>query len=124
MSLLVFCVCFFFFFKQKTAYEMLRSLVGSEMCIRDSSNVTGPVDVTSWLEFVLSSHKIVGVVPIASIASTIRHKKRLATHAIIILQHANPFITKHSPLEACGGSELHQVAHLRPWFAQSGPSDQ
>eukprot|EP00658_Telonema_sp_P-2_P018476 TRINITY_DN1724_c0_g1_i1.p2 TRINITY_DN1724_c0_g1~~TRINITY_DN1724_c0_g1_i1.p2 ORF type:complete len:103 (+),score=22.68 TRINITY_DN1724_c0_g1_i1:93-401(+) len=29
---------FFFFFKQKTAYEMLRSLVGSEMCIRDSIN--------------------------------------------------------------------------------------
>eukprot|EP00658_Telonema_sp_P-2_P015041 TRINITY_DN15758_c0_g1_i1.p3 TRINITY_DN15758_c0_g1~~TRINITY_DN15758_c0_g1_i1.p3 ORF type:complete len:100 (-),score=20.78 TRINITY_DN15758_c0_g1_i1:552-851(-) len=27
----------FFFFKQKTAYEMLRSLVGSEMCIRDST---------------------------------------------------------------------------------------
>ena len=25
----------FVFFKQKTAYEMLRSLVGSEMCIRD-----------------------------------------------------------------------------------------
>ena len=24
-----------FFFKQKTAYEVLRSLVGSEMCIRD-----------------------------------------------------------------------------------------
>eukprot|EP00658_Telonema_sp_P-2_P045366 TRINITY_DN33317_c0_g1_i1.p1 TRINITY_DN33317_c0_g1~~TRINITY_DN33317_c0_g1_i1.p1 ORF type:complete len:162 (-),score=42.95 TRINITY_DN33317_c0_g1_i1:166-651(-) len=29
------CYSFFFFFKQKTAYEMLRSLVGSEMCIRD-----------------------------------------------------------------------------------------
>ena len=28
-----------FFFKQKTAYEMLRSLVGSEMCIRD--RITG-----------------------------------------------------------------------------------
>ena len=25
----------FFFFKQKTAYEMRRSIVGSEMCIRD-----------------------------------------------------------------------------------------
>ena len=25
----------FFFFKQKTAYELHRSLVGSEMCIRD-----------------------------------------------------------------------------------------
>ena len=30
----------FFFFKQKTAYEMLRSLVGSEMCIRDRSTTT------------------------------------------------------------------------------------
>ena len=29
----------FFFFKQKTAYEMLRSLVGSEMCIRDRFNI-------------------------------------------------------------------------------------
>ena len=28
-----------FFFKQKTAYEMLRSLVGSEMCIRDRYQV-------------------------------------------------------------------------------------
>eukprot|EP00831_Metopus_contortus_P040510 TRINITY_DN31743_c0_g1_i1.p1 TRINITY_DN31743_c0_g1~~TRINITY_DN31743_c0_g1_i1.p1 ORF type:complete len:150 (-),score=46.93 TRINITY_DN31743_c0_g1_i1:198-647(-) len=28
-------VCCFFFFKQKTAYEMQRGLVGSEMCIRD-----------------------------------------------------------------------------------------
>ena len=31
----MFVLCLFFFFKQKTAYEMLRSLVGSEMCIRD-----------------------------------------------------------------------------------------
>eukprot|EP00658_Telonema_sp_P-2_P082564 TRINITY_DN8754_c0_g1_i3.p1 TRINITY_DN8754_c0_g1~~TRINITY_DN8754_c0_g1_i3.p1 ORF type:complete len:217 (-),score=73.74 TRINITY_DN8754_c0_g1_i3:216-866(-) len=31
----IMCIIFFFFFKQKTAYEMLRSLVGSEMCIRD-----------------------------------------------------------------------------------------
>ena len=31
----------FFFFKQKTAYEMLRSLVGSEMCIRDRAYTTG-----------------------------------------------------------------------------------
>ena len=28
-------VCSFFFFKQKTAYEIRLSLVGSEMCIRD-----------------------------------------------------------------------------------------
>ena len=36
---------FFFFFKQKTAYEMLRSLVGSEMCIRDSDDAVVAVDV-------------------------------------------------------------------------------
>ena len=34
-------MCFFFFFKQKTAYEMLRSLVGSEMCIRDRLSLSG-----------------------------------------------------------------------------------
>src|SRR5664279_5762749 len=31
----MFVVCFFFFFKQKTAYEIGVRLVGSEMCIRD-----------------------------------------------------------------------------------------
>ena len=30
------CVSKFFFFKQKTAYEIASCLVGSEMCIRDS----------------------------------------------------------------------------------------
>ncbi len=35
---------FFFFFKQKTAYEMSASLVGSEMCIRDrTTGVSNPV---------------------------------------------------------------------------------
>ena len=29
---------YFFFFKQKTAYEIRLSLVGSEMCIRDRIN--------------------------------------------------------------------------------------
>eukprot|EP00658_Telonema_sp_P-2_P067716 TRINITY_DN5664_c0_g1_i2.p1 TRINITY_DN5664_c0_g1~~TRINITY_DN5664_c0_g1_i2.p1 ORF type:complete len:203 (+),score=58.04 TRINITY_DN5664_c0_g1_i2:61-669(+) len=37
---------FFFFFKQKTAYEMLRSLVGSEMCIRDSITPGKPESAT------------------------------------------------------------------------------
>ncbi len=33
----------FFFFKQKTAYEMSASLVGSEMCIRDrTTGVSNP----------------------------------------------------------------------------------
>eukprot|EP00658_Telonema_sp_P-2_P030326 TRINITY_DN22922_c0_g2_i2.p1 TRINITY_DN22922_c0_g2~~TRINITY_DN22922_c0_g2_i2.p1 ORF type:complete len:388 (-),score=92.57 TRINITY_DN22922_c0_g2_i2:349-1512(-) len=42
---------FFFFFKQKTAYEMLRSLVGSEMCIRDryQRRVRGKVDTAQMV---------------------------------------------------------------------------
>ncbi len=34
-------IVYFFFFKQKTAYEMSASLVGSEMCIRDSVRLNG-----------------------------------------------------------------------------------
>ena len=34
----------FFFFKQKSAYEMLRSLVGSEMCIRDRGDIEMTTD--------------------------------------------------------------------------------
>src|SRR5665648_322477 len=38
----VFLVLCFFFFKQKTAYEIMPSLVGSEMCIRDRVTITHP----------------------------------------------------------------------------------
>ena len=37
-----------FFFKQKTAYEMLRSLVGSEMCIRDRYSVAKSANAGGW----------------------------------------------------------------------------
>eukprot|EP00831_Metopus_contortus_P017398 TRINITY_DN17330_c0_g3_i1.p1 TRINITY_DN17330_c0_g3~~TRINITY_DN17330_c0_g3_i1.p1 ORF type:complete len:258 (-),score=53.76 TRINITY_DN17330_c0_g3_i1:440-1213(-) len=48
------CACLFFFFKQKTAYEMQRGLVGSEMCIRDrfiscQSQTGGPCRMTRLL---------------------------------------------------------------------------
>eukprot|EP00658_Telonema_sp_P-2_P026314 TRINITY_DN20616_c0_g1_i1.p2 TRINITY_DN20616_c0_g1~~TRINITY_DN20616_c0_g1_i1.p2 ORF type:complete len:126 (-),score=29.83 TRINITY_DN20616_c0_g1_i1:464-841(-) len=58
----------FFFFKQKTAYEMLRSLVGSEMCIRDRDERPGvPLllrrcsDRLSWL---MLAHGLVGKSPL------------------------------------------------------------
>eukprot|EP00658_Telonema_sp_P-2_P052844 TRINITY_DN41159_c0_g1_i1.p2 TRINITY_DN41159_c0_g1~~TRINITY_DN41159_c0_g1_i1.p2 ORF type:complete len:127 (+),score=33.12 TRINITY_DN41159_c0_g1_i1:77-457(+) len=44
-----FFICFFFF-KQKTAYEMLRSLVGSEMCIRDSTQKSVSFDLQTSCE--------------------------------------------------------------------------
>ena len=39
-------VAWFFFFKQKTAYEMLRSLVGSERCIRDRLQGAGDFQIS------------------------------------------------------------------------------
>ncbi len=38
-------VLFFFFFKQKTGYELLRRLVGSEKCIRDRPELRVVVEV-------------------------------------------------------------------------------
>ena len=38
-----------FFFKQKTAYEMLRSLVGSEMCIRDRSRMMRALEQSMYI---------------------------------------------------------------------------
>ena len=35
----------FFFFKQKTAYEIMPSLVGSEMCIRDRLAIGSNVNI-------------------------------------------------------------------------------
>ena len=40
-------VVFFFFFKQKTAYEISACLVGSEMCIRDRYSKTSSSQVTA-----------------------------------------------------------------------------
>ena len=37
-------MCLFFFFKQKAAYEMLRSRGGSEMCISDSDSTAAQPD--------------------------------------------------------------------------------
>ena len=37
-----------FFFKQKTAYEREYGLVGSEMCIRDSSIAAGLLRIPYW----------------------------------------------------------------------------
>ena len=43
---------FFFFFKQKTAYEIMPSLVGSEMCIRDRGYATSDLPVDMDWDFI------------------------------------------------------------------------
>eukprot|EP00658_Telonema_sp_P-2_P079232 TRINITY_DN7600_c0_g1_i2.p1 TRINITY_DN7600_c0_g1~~TRINITY_DN7600_c0_g1_i2.p1 ORF type:complete len:122 (+),score=16.43 TRINITY_DN7600_c0_g1_i2:30-395(+) len=56
---------FFFFFKQKTAYEMLRSLVGSEMCIRDSCLSEVATNLSTYIRMIPSA-TVVAVSPLAS----------------------------------------------------------
>ena len=51
-------VCYVFFFKQKTAYEMLRSLVGSEMCIRDSAGLVLDGYFGNGLECVIGEYQL------------------------------------------------------------------
>ena len=52
-----------FFFKQKTAYEIMPSLVGSEMCIRDrfdSGQLGNVVGISAERDAVYSSVEVVG----------------------------------------------------------------
>ena len=67
---------YFFFFKQKTAYEMLRSLVGSEMCIRDSYT-SGTASVARAGR--ISEHPAAGQ----------RHAAAIADHEVICLLYTS-----------------------------------
>ena len=49
-----------FFFEQKTAYEMLRSLVGSEMCIRDRK-MPGMGGAITGSSFTANSHALADI---------------------------------------------------------------
>ena len=70
----------FFFFKQKTAYEMLRSLVGSEMCIRDSWYGRGAADCKGNLAMHLEALRLVeaagGLVLVGQLRGGVRGVKR------------------------------------------------
>ncbi|CZR93954.1 hypothetical protein CDFC105_33132 [Clostridioides difficile] len=66
-------VAIFFFFKQKTAYEMLRSLVGSEMCIRDRSVIIGILHLSSLGIFKSMNKSFTFLLPIASFILSLIH---------------------------------------------------
>ena len=88
-------VLFFFFFKQKTAYEMLRSLVGSEMCIRDSTRsvIPRPRAVTPGSARPLPAHRsvawnslssalrILARTPAMSFSLSVRSGERMTTRS-------------------------------------------
>ena len=50
----------FFFFKQKTAYEIQYGLVGSEMCIRDSNYSVGAIQPYEYKYYIDFAKKIKG----------------------------------------------------------------
>ncbi len=62
----------FFFFKQKTAYEISLGLVGSEMCIRDRPRLPGYLHITGLalplLSFLLLLQKLLLSGNIAAVA--------------------------------------------------------
>ena len=75
----------FFFFKQKTAYEIMPSLVGSEMCIRDSPITVQVTMRSATSEYTRVSHSLpmagTGVSPFLPAVSDVRSKsKRSAVH--------------------------------------------
>ena len=63
---------FVFCFKQKTAYEMLRSLVGSEMCIRDRDYTSGHETVLLLVYLV----QITIVLGVPSLWYYLRHREQ------------------------------------------------
>ena len=65
----------FFFFKQKTAYEVLRSLVGSEMCIRDSPTAAKAPSTARVLE---------DICPVCRLAMTAANARALSLSLIHI----------------------------------------
>eukprot|EP00658_Telonema_sp_P-2_P029260 TRINITY_DN22279_c0_g1_i3.p1 TRINITY_DN22279_c0_g1~~TRINITY_DN22279_c0_g1_i3.p1 ORF type:complete len:216 (-),score=42.04 TRINITY_DN22279_c0_g1_i3:393-1040(-) len=111
------CVFFFFFFKQKTAYEMLRSLVGSEMCIRDR------VNWVSWL--VSGCHGSPGNQSAGSPADPLYHGQVSQCHAKVPLPTHPCFASQRSVLDASSswnsvynysllnGTTLYSVAQAR-----------
>ena len=63
------CCIVFFFFKQKTAYEIMPSLVGSEMCIRDRPYadailVEFGVSPDAVLEVITGKYEPTGLLPL------------------------------------------------------------
>eukprot|EP00658_Telonema_sp_P-2_P074376 TRINITY_DN63589_c0_g1_i1.p1 TRINITY_DN63589_c0_g1~~TRINITY_DN63589_c0_g1_i1.p1 ORF type:complete len:146 (+),score=21.19 TRINITY_DN63589_c0_g1_i1:44-481(+) len=98
---------FFFFFKQKTAYEMLRSLVGSEMCIRDRH-----------LSGFHSSKQAARSLASSSPLHTLSHEKALWLHPTLEALVRASSSQSHHPEAPSGTISLHRLFN----FGSSGPS--
>ena len=66
----------FFFFKQKTAYEMLRSLVGSEMCIRDRPKTAAEASSGASTGIIVAVVAAVAVVAVVAVVLARRGSRR------------------------------------------------
>eukprot|EP00658_Telonema_sp_P-2_P006593 TRINITY_DN12493_c0_g2_i3.p1 TRINITY_DN12493_c0_g2~~TRINITY_DN12493_c0_g2_i3.p1 ORF type:complete len:314 (+),score=47.14 TRINITY_DN12493_c0_g2_i3:40-981(+) len=71
----IFLVYIFFFFKQKTAYEMLRSLVGSEMCIRDRGSSASTESGSNSIKIVTSGGSTPHSTSTFPVSTTHRHRQ-------------------------------------------------
>eukprot|EP00831_Metopus_contortus_P034361 TRINITY_DN27405_c0_g1_i1.p2 TRINITY_DN27405_c0_g1~~TRINITY_DN27405_c0_g1_i1.p2 ORF type:complete len:145 (-),score=48.83 TRINITY_DN27405_c0_g1_i1:236-670(-) len=101
----------FFFFKQKTAYEMQRGLVGSEMCIRDryrgKQNMKKKAQVTAE-EIKMPKEKIINISNKEKKRSLIRNKLQKKNINIIggINIDINDFSIEQMAMKSTGGKKL------------------
>src|SRR3546814_8739684 len=86
-------VCFFFFVKQKTAYEMRISDWSSDVCSSDLPHIghdTGPFQRRGCFEECVGGRKS----PDAD-SGTIEKKFERASRAIIVVDHIDDRVTRH-----------------------------
>eukprot|EP00658_Telonema_sp_P-2_P028019 TRINITY_DN21552_c0_g1_i1.p1 TRINITY_DN21552_c0_g1~~TRINITY_DN21552_c0_g1_i1.p1 ORF type:complete len:362 (-),score=99.06 TRINITY_DN21552_c0_g1_i1:91-1176(-) len=83
----------FFFFKQKTAYEMLRSLVGSEMCIRDRAMLKEPGKLSEMLSQLAEMHVQAKVHRFDQIHTQLQVASHLSVQLVARLKHEEDELT-------------------------------
>eukprot|EP00658_Telonema_sp_P-2_P032469 TRINITY_DN24039_c0_g1_i1.p1 TRINITY_DN24039_c0_g1~~TRINITY_DN24039_c0_g1_i1.p1 ORF type:complete len:139 (+),score=47.60 TRINITY_DN24039_c0_g1_i1:59-475(+) len=127
---------FFFFFKQKTAYEMLRSLVGSEMCIRDRLQRWWPIDAGQQLpNAVRRTHSLgLSLNGTQFYATAVKRQRQVAVYGpptfdavaskhVLCLRHDGDFGRRAAPESCCVSKALKwssQGAANRLWPPSQG----
>src|SRR3546814_9997528 len=69
----MFVMYFFFFFKQKTAYEMRISDWSSDVCSSDLNGVGNPVKFFHWPSVPQGTNDVQDVIPVARVSDMLLH---------------------------------------------------
>src|SRR5450756_2964539 len=111
----------FFFFKQKTAYEIMPSLVGSEMCIRDSGSI---MPASAWVVIQVSDLIPISCLQIPIFAckryhcvqkhNTVKHGRRQPTRRVRYPDFANHSFCEQLAARTCPSTNQPDSTAVRP----------